>query len=346
MKYDKCTICNEKLRNGVCPMCGYDFKRLERGQRTGSCSDYGTRPNIEPKSSMTKQHKRVYRQFRTEEKGRVGKFIRLVLSLVVIFVVFLDAVGEVDIGTLIKNAQIYMSEDGKKKWTKTMPDFTYENADYALEKTGKSFSVRLSSGRYIVGLDLPEGNYTMTGEGDDLTFSANNDAQYVNINEQFTDKEVLEANRYTEVKNIRLSQGSLVDVSGKGSIYCKTSDANLKKMEKPGENTLSEEVKVFSVLTAGKEFPAGTYDVVAVEGNGSFEFTFEQDKDDEYGTNSIWLSEDSQGENPNKYVNLELTEGTKIEVLSEEYLDVKLVPSKRVRPENMHVYDSSMGLDS
>lgn len=45
-------------------------------------------------------------------------------------------------------------------------------------------------------------------------------------------------------------------------------------------------------------------------------------------------------------MNLELTEGTKIEVLSEEYLDVKLVPSKRVRPENMHVYDSSMGLDS
>ena len=32
MKYDKCTICNEKLRNGVCPMCGYDFKRLERGE--------------------------------------------------------------------------------------------------------------------------------------------------------------------------------------------------------------------------------------------------------------------------------------------------------------------------
>lgn len=97
----------------------------------------------------------------------------------------------------------------------------------------------------------------MTGEGDDLTFSANNDAQYVNINEQFTDKEVLEANRYTEVKNIRLYQGSLVEVSGKGSIYCKTSDANLKKMEKPGENTLSEEVKVFSVLTAGKNFRPG-----------------------------------------------------------------------------------------
>ena len=25
MKYEKCPICEEKLRNGVCPMCGYDF---------------------------------------------------------------------------------------------------------------------------------------------------------------------------------------------------------------------------------------------------------------------------------------------------------------------------------
>ena len=28
MKYEKCPICEEKLRNGICPMCGYDFKRL------------------------------------------------------------------------------------------------------------------------------------------------------------------------------------------------------------------------------------------------------------------------------------------------------------------------------
>lgn len=28
MKYEKCPICEEKLRNGICPMCGYDFNRL------------------------------------------------------------------------------------------------------------------------------------------------------------------------------------------------------------------------------------------------------------------------------------------------------------------------------
>lgn len=30
MKYKKCPICDEKLRNGICPVCGYDFKRLEK----------------------------------------------------------------------------------------------------------------------------------------------------------------------------------------------------------------------------------------------------------------------------------------------------------------------------
>ena len=30
MKYTKCPICDERLRNGICPVCGYDFKRLEK----------------------------------------------------------------------------------------------------------------------------------------------------------------------------------------------------------------------------------------------------------------------------------------------------------------------------
>ncbi len=28
MKYEKCPVCEEKLKSGVCPMCGYDFNRL------------------------------------------------------------------------------------------------------------------------------------------------------------------------------------------------------------------------------------------------------------------------------------------------------------------------------
>lgn len=343
MKYDKCPICNEKLKNGVCPMCGYDFKRLEIGQQFGSAGnspDYRVRPNEEPKSSMSRHHKRAHRQFRTEREQGIGKFIKFILSLVVISGIFLDMAGEIDIGKMFKGVQTYMSNDGKKEHTKTMPNFTYEDTSYALEKTGKSFSGKISSGRYIVGLDFPEGNYTMIGAGDDLNFSATNDVQNIDIYEHLTNKKTLEADRYCKVKNVRLYQGSLVEVSGKGSIHCKTLNANLKKLEKSERNTLSKEVKVYGVMTAGKDFPAGTYDVVAVDGEGEFDFTFEQDKDDEYGTHSVWLSEDPQGEEADKYVNLELTEGTEIEILSEGDLQVKLVPSKRIRPENIPVYDS------
>ncbi len=38
----------------------------------------------------------------------------------------------------------------------------------------------------------------------------------------------------------------------------------MKKMEEPRKNPLSKEVEVDGVMTAGKDFPAGTYDVVAV----------------------------------------------------------------------------------
>ena len=37
-------------------------------------------------------------------------------------------------------------------------------------------------------MDLPEGNYTMTAGGEELYFSANNDAQNIGIYEQFTDE--------------------------------------------------------------------------------------------------------------------------------------------------------------
>lgn len=91
MKYDKCPICNEKLKNGICPMCGYDFKRLESGQRSGNRGnrpDYRARPNEEPKHSMTKQHKQAHRQFRTEKKRGAGKLIKFILSFVVISSIF------------------------------------------------------------------------------------------------------------------------------------------------------------------------------------------------------------------------------------------------------------------
>lgn len=343
MKYDKCPICNENLKNGVCPMCGYDFKRLETGQRfenTGNNPDYRIRPNEEPKSSMTKYHKRAHRQFHMERKRGKGKFIKFILSLVVISGILLDTVSDIDIGEIFEKVRIFVNDDGMKEHTKTMPNFTYEDAAYSLEKTEDSFSVKLSSGRYIVGLDFPEGNYTMTGAGDDLSFSAINDVQNISIYEQVTNKKTLEANRFCKVKNVRLYQGSLVEVSGKGYISCKTSDANLKKMGEPRGNSLSQEVEVSGVMTAGKDFPAGTYDIVAVNGEGEIDFTFEQDKDDEYGAHRVWLSEDPQGEEPDKYVNLELTKGTEIEILSEGDLQVKLVPSKRIRPENVPVYDS------
>lgn len=343
MKYDKCPICNENLKNGVCPMCGYDFKRLETGQRlenTGNNPDYRIRPNEEPKSSMTKYHKRAHRQFHMERKRGKGKFIKFILSLVVISGILLDTVSDIDIGEIFEKVQIFVNDDGMKEHTKTMPNFTYEDAAYSLEKTEDSFSVKLSSGRYIVGLDLPEGNYTMTGAGDDLSFSAINDVQNISIYEQVTNKKTLEADRFCKVKNVRLYQGSLVEVSGKGYISCKTSDANLKKMGEPRGNSLSQEVEVSGVMTAGKDFPAGTYDIVAVNGEGEVNYTFEQDKDDEYGAHSVWLSKDPQGEDPDKYMNMELIEGTEIEVLSEGDLQVKLVPSKRIRPENVPVYDS------
>ncbi|MBS7007835.1 hypothetical protein [Anaerostipes sp.] len=346
MRYEKCPICNEKLKNGVCPMCGYDFKRLESAKRSGGGNhpDYRVRPNEEPKRFMTKQHKRAHRQFRTEKKRGAGKFIKVFLSFVVAAGVLLDAASEVDIKDLVETVQTFVSKE--EKHTKKIPDSTYEYTSYTLEDTGKRYSMDISSGRYVVGLDIPEGIYTMTGTGNDISLSVTNTEQYISIYERLTDRKTPGEDQYREVKNVRLYQGALIEVLNSGTIHCKTSNANLDKLRTPGENPLKKEVEVAGVMTAGKDFPAGTYDVIAVSAEGEFHYTYEQDKDEEYGANVLWLSENSEEDEARKYVNLELPAGTEITISSEEGQQVKLVPSKRVRPDKMQVYDLSNGLDS
>lgn len=349
MKYDKCPICNEKLKNGICPMCGYDFHRLEGRQRSGSTRnrpDYRVGPNEEPKRSMTKQHKRAHRQFRTERKSGTGKVIKFILTLVAASGILLDVASEADISGLIEQVKIFVKDEEQDQQTKTISKSTYDEVSYPLSTTGKKFSADLSSGRYVVGLDLPEGVYTVTGTGEEIGFSVTNDAQYIDIYELLTDHKSIGSEQNSEVKDVRLYQGSLIEISGRGTIHCNTSDARMEKLKESSQNPLNKEVEVTGVMTAGKDFPAGTYDVVALSGQGEFNFVCEQDKDDEDGGESIWLSGDSEGDEAQKYKNLELADGTEIKNPTEADFQVKLVPSRRVRPENVHVYDSSNGLDS
>ena len=75
MKYKKCPICSEKLKNGVCPMCGYDFKRLEYGKRREEAQHWDVKRHPSGKKKVKRSTKRSIK------KGR-GKSVMVVLTAV------------------------------------------------------------------------------------------------------------------------------------------------------------------------------------------------------------------------------------------------------------------------
>ena len=87
MKYEKCPICEEKLRNGVCPMCGYDFNRLGRSRILKYIHDEKRHPdfknikNTKTQSMKTQRKTSTYKNKKEKKRSKKGKWAVIVFIL-------------------------------------------------------------------------------------------------------------------------------------------------------------------------------------------------------------------------------------------------------------------------
>lgn len=123
-----------------------------------------------------------------------------------------------------------------------------------------------------------------------------------------------------EFKNAKMESGITLKLSGTIELKLSCNSAAVSKME-ARNNPLSEEIELGSGnYIAGTDFPAGEYDIIAIDGNGNVNSSNMFDG----GLNEIF-STAADGYSISEFKNARFDEGVELKISS---CTVKLVPSK------------------
>lgn len=201
----------------------------------------------------------------------------------------------------------------------------YEYVEAELSETGEVYDVELTSGEYVVGVHLPEGNYSASLNDGTGYINVTDDENGIYLYQSFGYDE--EYDEVTEMDDIRLFDGAILNFSGDGSLSFHTDTAQTQDMRsEPNPLTESVQLSTGGVYVAGEDFPEGVYDVQAnewttVEYNLYLGEIYE-DEELNYWQNSLWFSDDD-GED--SFCNVVLPAGTEI---STDTAAVTPVPSE------------------
>lgn len=129
----------------------------------------------------------------------------------------------------------------------------------------KPYTAELSSGHYTAGIDFPAGTYTITAvKGNGNVSTSNMYSGGLNAVMGVKGDDMYQK----EFKNAKIPDGEVLSISG---LTVKiSSSGNVDIQLKKRENTATKEVTLSpGNYVAGTDFPAGTYDIVAVSGSGN-----------------------------------------------------------------------------
>lgn len=306
MKGKRCPVCGTKLKNGFCPKCGHDFKEQQVQETSGRWK--------------VPEHQ-------ADEEEKNWAIHKMVVLLLVFIIIYFTWKGYDD---------VFPPSDSKKdsqNIEEIDPNFFNENEQKLAEKPGEEFQTEISNGYYVVGLDLPEGTYDVEVKSGGAELRVNNSKQDSNVYQFIEMEDKNKDGNPRLVKNVSLFKGSLVQVRGYAVFQCRTKNADLKKMVKPQENPLTEQIVLRETAVVGKDIQPGTYDIRGEQGKGVIVIGT---KENEY-SESIILDSGSKKPYRNTCLNVELEKG--MAVTPGKGMRIRLIPSKRVRPKEMPVYD-------
>lgn len=192
-----------------------------------------------------------------------------------------------------------------------------EDNDTKEEPETEPFETNLTAGYYTVGVDIPAGTYTFTAVGGRGNVNSSN-MYSGGLNEIMA----AQSDEYSisEFKNAKMEKGVTLNLSGTIELKISCDSASVSEMEERN-NPLTEEVQLGSGnYVAGTDFPAGEYDVVAVDGTGNVSSSNMYNG----GLNDIF-STATDGYSISEFKNAQMEEGVELSVSS---CTIKLVPSK------------------
>ncbi|SDM54261.1 zinc ribbon domain-containing protein [Acetanaerobacterium elongatum] len=179
------------------------------------------------------------------------------------------------------------------------------------------YEAKLSNGHYTAGIDFPAGVYNIKAvSGGGNVSSSNMYDGGLNAVMGVAEKGDMYQQEYS---NIELPENTVLSISGVviNIVSENPSTAPLKKREQPNTKEISLGNGNF---TAGKDFPAGVYDVIAVSGAGNVS----SDNMYEGGLNAV-MGTSSDELYQKQFKNIELNTGVRLTISG---VKIKLVPSK------------------
>ncbi|MGI6094484.1 MAG: hypothetical protein ACOYBL_03530 [Lachnospiraceae bacterium] len=355
MKQNRCCLCDGKVVNGICIECGMHNGKSESDYRLNQSScDKEPMTHVHHESSTStwesqetkwKQQKaakpRTYhdKQGRkasgTTQKARSKKPIGLIIVIVIAVVNLIPPIFSAlqdELGTNLENMDIF--SDSEEDYTEEEYD-PYEYLEEKLPETGDSYQTVLTAGYYIVGADIPAGNYRAVVQKNQGSVYLEDDARGIYLGEYLGDGAY--GDDVTEIEDLRLFPDARLNVSGGLEVELVSENAQISEMSPVQENPVTEVTGLSEgVYTAGIDFPAGTYDLAAVEGYGNVDLKYIENDGDEYYQDCYYLDTNpNQTYDPVLIQHVVIPEGYFLNI---EGLSIELRPSDRIISEDYASY--------
>ena len=360
----RCSLCGGKLNSsGICTECGLDNSKSDKNYRINrsDCDgmplthvheekekyrpdrkadhrkinhretdykkrDYGNQSYRMNESDMTrtKRRKRVQSPDITNRK-RPLKIVVLVIIVIAVLGNLYDEY-KYDIKYMIEDAVqgVFQDKEGQTANDTDESDYDhYQCVTREIPEEGESTDYELSSGNYVVGVEIPEGIYTVTPKDDYDTVQIDDSENSIYLYEYTEGKK-------DKIEDVRLYKGAVLTLRCKTTEKLHTDNAqDIDTLETAGQsNPLAEpvEIKGQKVLTAGKDFEPGIYDLDRISGDGDVKITIYSEEQEEMNSWSQYLSED--GIDGETFHYLVIPENAVVEV--SEDLRIKLTPTEMI----------------
>ena len=346
----RCSLCGGKLNsNGICTECGLDNNKSDKNYRINQSEcDHeplthvhhgkNEKPEKQPKPNTPRQSWQGSTTTYSGNTGstgstgrkksgknkKPGRIISKIIAVIVIFNVFFgifqplvsDILDDV-ISGYQENTQDYTRSDPYEYVTKELPE------------DGESVSFELTSGDYVVGVHIPEGNYQadVSYDYDTVQVDDGDSGLYLYEYAGRTDGDYLD--------DLRLYNGAIVHISSQTTITLYSDNAqtdNVFYEDNPLAGQKPVTIKEDAIV--GPDLPAGVYDLTLVSGEGSVDVDIYTEYGESMETKNLYLGENCT--DGKEYKNLVLPNNAQITL--DDNMELRLTPSEKVSTTDYYQY--------
>lgn len=192
-----------------------------------------------------------------------------------------------------------------------------EAATVETEPAAEHYEIDLTAGNYIAGKDLPVGTYNITANSGSGNVSSSN--MYAGGLNEVIGTDPSDGISEQSFNGLQMDQDVVLSVGGNVSIHLTAENAEVSAMTPRAAADGTPVDLGAGNYTAGTDFPAGTYNIVATGSMGNVS----SDNMYDGGLNEILSTDNSDGMSISQFNNAQLPEGT---VLTISGTTIQLVP--------------------